>query len=69
MLKCMINQYQQINIKSYANLYAFLKTQCAGYEPRKAKILEPEHMAEFLKKAPNEVFLGTKVISIFYFKK
>lgn len=61
MLKSTVIIKNDINIKSYANLTAFLKRRSDGYRSRKSKILSSSEVEKFLKEAPDSQYLATKV--------
>lgn len=63
MLKSTINIKQGIDIGKYPKLRAYLKRQHERYVPKKSLVLEKEHVFNFMKEAPDEKFLLTKVSS------
>ncbi|KAJ8980321.1 hypothetical protein NQ317_009343 [Molorchus minor] len=54
-----------IVISKYAKLKAFLKRRSPGYKSKKAKVLTPQQIQTFIKDAPDDRFLFTKVALIF----
>lgn len=61
MLKTTINIKHNINIGEYAKVRAYLKRKNEGYAPKKSRVLEKEQIAKFIKEAPDDIFLLTKV--------
>lgn len=62
MLKCTLNAFERNNIeKKFPNLIAFLSNNTVDYKLKKAMILSPENVNDFLKAAPDLKFLATKV--------
>lgn len=61
MLKMMVNKEYSVDIGVFKKLTAFLKRKSEGYQPKKAKILELDHIETFLKDAPDVEFLAVKV--------
>jgi hypothetical protein len=64
MLKATLKVHRNIDISKYSKLIAFLKSKSRTYKPKKAKILESEHIKQFLKGAPDEKYLMVKVIVV-----
>lgn len=62
MLKATLKTHKNIDISRYGKLIAYLKSASKTYKPKKAKILEREHIEQFLKEAPDEEYLMMKVI-------
>lgn len=48
-------------IGEYRKVRAYLKTKDERYTPKKSHVLEKEHICKFVKTAPDEKFLLTKV--------
>ncbi|XP_026321650.1 uncharacterized protein LOC113231544 [Hyposmocoma kahamanoa] len=65
MLKTTVKNKNNIDIKNYSNLTAFLKRRSDGYVARKSKVLSPTDVEKFLKEAPDYQYLATKVAMIF----
>lgn len=65
MLKSTLNVYKNIDISKYGKLIAFLKSESRAYKPKKAQVLEKEHIEQFLKEAPDCDYLMMKVFYIF----
>jgi hypothetical protein len=63
MLKATLKVHRNIDISKYSKLIVFLKSKSRTYKP-KAKILESEHIKQFLKEAPDEKYLMVKVIVV-----
>lgn len=61
MLRSMIHIKHDINIHDYATLIQFLKRKSTGYVSKKALVLNAEHIHQFLKDAPDELYLAVKV--------
>lgn len=61
MLKTTVKNKNNIDIKNYSNLTAFLKRRSDGYVARKSKVLSPTDVEKFLKEAPDYQYLATKV--------
>lgn len=61
MLKSTINANNNIDIGTYTKLSAFLKQQATGYKSKKTKVLTSNDVEMFLNKAPDEIYLATKV--------
>ncbi|CAH1366188.1 unnamed protein product, partial [Tenebrio molitor] len=61
MLKATLKVHRNIDISKYSKLIVFLKSKSRTYKPKKAKILESEHIKQFLKEAPDEKYLMVKV--------
>jgi hypothetical protein len=53
---------QSGHIKIWKKIKAYLKRQSRTYKSKKAKVLEKEHIEEFLLNASNSEHLMTKVI-------
>ncbi|XP_034939752.1 uncharacterized protein [Chelonus insularis] len=65
MLRNVCNLYLGININTYMKLKMFIKNKAKGYHTKKAKVLTLEEVTKFLNSAPDEIYLGMKVILIF----
>lgn len=61
MLKSTIEIKHKVNIGEYPKVRAFLKRKNEGYTPRKSRVLENQQVLKFLKEAPDDKFLLTKV--------
>jgi hypothetical protein len=61
MLRSMIDIKHNINIFYHSNLIAFLKQKNKGYTSKKAQVLNPEQINQFLQEAPDNKFLAVKV--------
>jgi len=64
-LRTMINLKHEVNIASYTNLKAFLKRQSDGYHAKKSLSLSTAQIKTFLKYAPDDKYLLTKVKCLF----
>ncbi|XP_031359091.1 uncharacterized protein LOC116182690 [Photinus pyralis] len=62
MLKATILVKKNIDISRFPKLIAFIKRQNDGYKPKKSKVLTREEMDRFLKDAPNDKYLLSKVV-------
>ena len=62
MLKATIIAKEDIDIGKYQKLRAFLKRKSDGYQAKKSKVLSEEQIQQFMKEAPDEIYLLTKVI-------
>lgn len=51
-----------VDIKTYSRLVAFLKRQSVGFRPKKSKVFKRGEFLKFLVEAPDETFLMMKVI-------
>lgn len=67
MLKSTVRTKNGIDIKSYTNLIAFLKRRSDGHISRKSKVLTSTEVEKFIKEAPDNQYLATKVSSTTYF--
>ncbi|XP_073956428.1 uncharacterized protein [Choristoneura fumiferana] len=65
MLKSTVQNKNAIDIKAYTNLTAFLKRRSDGFYSRKSKVLTPNEVEKFIKEAPDNQYLATKVALIF----
>lgn len=61
MLKLTLNVNDNIDVSKFNNLRAYLKRKSEGYVPKKSKVLQKEHVLQFIKDAPDEQFLAVKV--------
>ena len=68
MIRATININNNIQIETYGKLQAFLKPESKHYVAKKSKIFSSEEISDFLNKAPDEIYLLTKVwINDFFF--
>ncbi|CAH1126100.1 unnamed protein product [Ceutorhynchus assimilis] len=65
MLKTTLNVNENVDISRYLKLRAFLKKKSLGYQAKKSRVLEMEHIEKFLLEAPDKDFLSTKVALVF----
>lgn len=56
---------ENIEIRNYAKLIAFLKRKNVGHIPKKSKILTKSEMDRFILNADDGIYLMMKVITIF----
>lgn len=61
MLKSTLLVHENINISGFTKVIAFLKKCNIGYESNKSKIFTREEVNKFMKEAPNDEYLLTKV--------
>lgn len=61
LLKATIKMNDNIDIANYKKIIIFLREQAKGYEPKPTKVLSEDNIKEFLDKAPDHVYLATKV--------
>lgn len=61
MLKTTITLRENVDISKFYKLIAFLKKKNEGYTPKKSKILDQKQVMDFLKNAPDETYLLSKV--------
>lgn len=61
MLKSTLAVKENIDISKYAKLHAFLKKQNVGYKAKKSKIFSRDEINTFLRDAPNDSYLMSKV--------
>lgn len=61
MLKNIVQIKHGIDLKTYSNLTKFLRRHACGYKSTKAKMLSPNDVETFLKEAPDNKHLATKV--------
>lgn len=67
MLKCTVHVKNGINLKNYGHLTTFLKRQSTGFKSKKSKIFTGENIKQFLIKAPDDIYLATKVNIIIHY--
>lgn len=65
MVRAQLMAKQNMNIKTYARLQAFLKRNSVGYRPKKAKVFLEEEMQRFYKEAPDDKYLAMKIVMLF----
>lgn len=65
MLKSTLNLNHNIDISSYSRLVSLLKRKCEGYTGKKSRILSSDEIKKFIREAPDQHHLLTKVILIF----
>lgn len=61
MLRTVILNKDNVNLKNYTNLTAWLKRQSTGYKGKKSKIFNSGNIQQFLNVAPDDTYLVTKV--------
>lgn len=61
MIKANLAAKENIDVSQFKRLFAFLKRQSEGYEPKKSKILNREQITKFFLEAPDDTFLMMKV--------
>lgn len=61
MLRSVISTKENINMKNYTKLIAFLKKQSVGFKSKKSKVFSSENIEKFLNEAPDEIYLAAKV--------
>lgn len=61
MLRTTLNINNNVDIAKYAKLKAFLKRKSDGYRPKESKIFTSEEINKFIKEAPDNEYLLTKV--------
>lgn len=61
MLRCCLNIYKNTDISKFCKLIAYLKRLSEGYEPKKSKILEIDHINRFIIEADDKIYLAMKV--------
>lgn len=64
MIKTMLNVKNNVDIGNYGKLKLFLKRRSDGYKPKKSKVFTSEEITKFLKEAPDNEYLLSKVILI-----
>lgn len=65
MLRMTLSIHNNIDIANYLRLKAFLNRQSDGYRPKKSKIFTANDINKFIKYAPDEKYLVTKVSFIY----
>ncbi|KAB0805669.1 hypothetical protein PPYR_02639, partial [Photinus pyralis] len=60
MLRTCLDIKEKMKINKYSVLIAFIKQKNVGYEGKKAKVLTRKEINEFLRAAPDEIFLMIK---------
>ena len=60
-LKTMLSCKHNIDLSQYRQLIALLKEKSIGYSSQKAKMFTAEQINQFLREAPDDVYLPTKV--------
>lgn len=60
-LRSTLSIHNNINIETYPKLRAFLKRKSEGYQATKSRTFTPAEIDEFVCKAPDEIYLVTKV--------
>lgn len=66
MLKAVINLRKAVDVSKFLKLRAYLKKQGEGYSPKKSRVLTKNQVDLFLRDAPDNKYLATKVISIWF---
>lgn len=61
MLKCTLNMHENINIRNYAKLNAFLKRQLFC---KKSKVITLDEIEKFINKTLDNKYLATRVLNI-----
>lgn len=61
-MKTTLSQKEGIDINQYKQLKSFLKRESDGYKCKKSKVFSSEEIEKFLKEAPDNNYLATKVI-------
>lgn len=61
MLRSTIESHHNINIFKYAALIQFLKKNSKGFTPKKASVLSPNQVKQFILEAPDDKYLAVKV--------
>lgn len=61
MIKSKLIVEKSLDIGKYSKLKAFLKRNGDGYRPKKSRILDMDHIQQFLQEAPNQEYLMIKV--------
>lgn len=64
MLKTCIILHEKIDVSDYHTLSAFMKRQSHGYQAKKSKVLTTDEINKFIKEAPDDIYLLTKVRAI-----
>lgn len=66
MLKAMMKTKNDVDIKNYTKLTAFLKRLSVGHQSKKSKVLTAENVEQFINDAPDQQYLATKVGTVSY---
>lgn len=66
MLRCVVQNKHDVNIKNYSNLITWLKRQSTGYKGKKSNVFTSQNIQKFINEAPDEVYLAVKVIFILF---
>ena len=66
MTRTELNVKHNVDIGKYNTLLAFLKRQGTGYRPKKSKVFTKKQFNDFLKEAPNQIYLATKMGNTFH---
>jgi hypothetical protein len=61
MLKSTLKLHENTDISQYGKLIAFLKNESKNYKCKKSKVLEREHIQQFVAEAPDKKYLMMKV--------
>ena len=61
MLKSTLNINYNVSIESYPKLRALLKRKSDNYYAKKARTFSVDNITQFIAKAPDEIYLATKV--------
>lgn len=67
MLKTKILENDNVMIGNYENLLKFLRLKSAGFKSKESSYISPDVIKEFMTKAPDSLFLATKVNLIIHF--
>ena len=65
MVRACLTVKENVGIKKHPKLLAFLKRNSAGFRSKKSKTLNRTLILEFLKEAPDSLYLMKKVVTIF----
>lgn len=63
MVRACLSSKENIDIKTYKKLMAFMKQNSVGFRPKKSKVFNREQIYTFLKEAPDGQYLMKKVSS------
>ncbi|XP_031328141.1 uncharacterized protein LOC116159324 isoform X2 [Photinus pyralis] len=55
---------KKTDISNYNQLIYFLKVKSKGYKPKKSQVLTGDQVFEFIKRAPNDIYLLHKVVLV-----
>lgn len=61
MLKRTININEKIDISKYERIAAFLKIKSQELQCKQSNVFKPEEISDFIRRAPDEFYLATKV--------